>query len=143
MQDLNKKENQDLYFFNASGYSMWPFLKDGEKVIVKEIPIEQLRVGDIILYRADNKSVCHRLVNKIKDAGRYMLYVRGDNSLSAPQIIAEDMYKGKVVAVISNGKFIDLVTKSQNVLNFIVVKIAPLISWANKMVKPLYKRHRK
>ena len=74
-ESMKNKELADLSFFETTGFSMWPFLKAGEKLLIKKTPTENLKVGDIIIYRGDNQLVCHRLIKKIKQRERYLLYV--------------------------------------------------------------------
>ncbi|MFH1504505.1 MAG: nucleotidyltransferase family protein [Candidatus Omnitrophota bacterium] len=63
-----KDLDNDLSFFETSGFSMWPFIKQGQKLIIKKILPESLKIGDIILYQEDNQKVCHRLVKKVNKA---------------------------------------------------------------------------
>ena len=126
-------------FINASGFSMWPFLRPGEKILVKRIPVEDLRIGDIILYRVTSQVVCHRLVKKIKDKGKYLLYARGDNSDSSPELINEKMLLGKAVGILRNGKMINLAARRQQFINWLIIGIAP---WVIRF-KPYYVMFRK
>ena len=61
-KDNEKRLGEDIFFFKTEGFSMWPFLKPGGRLIFKKVPPETLRIGDVILYKADNQSICHRLV---------------------------------------------------------------------------------
>jgi len=69
-----KQESPDLFFFEATGFNMWPFLRSKDKLIVKKTSFKDLKIGDIILYVKSNQLVCHRLVKKIKGKQRYLLY---------------------------------------------------------------------
>lgn len=131
--DLNTK-SQDLIFIDTSGFSMWPFLKPGQKLVIKKVPIRDLRVGDIILYRANNQLVCHRLLKKTIDKKRNLFYVRGDNSLSLPELLQEEMFLGKVIGTLKNGKMINLAGRKQQFINRLIVEIAPLVT----TFKPFY-----
>ncbi|MFH1191351.1 MAG: S24/S26 family peptidase, partial [Candidatus Omnitrophota bacterium] len=62
-----KLPGEDLLFFETSGFSMWPFIRPGERLVIKKSPAQDLRAGDIILYRANNQLACHRLVKKNRD----------------------------------------------------------------------------
>lgn len=128
---------EKLSFFGTTGFSMWPFLKAGEKLIIKKTGIENLRIGDIILYRANSQLVCHRLIKKTGVRGKYSLWVRGDTSTSLPEPVTEQMFLGKAIGIMRNDKMIGLVGLRQQFINRIIVIIAPLLSVAVKMIRPL------
>lgn len=130
--------DNDLIYINTSGYSMWPFLKQGEKLMVKKIPVENLKRGDLVLYRAGDRLVCHRLMKKAENKEEVLFYVRGDNSLSPPECIAKDRYVGKAVAVVKNDKIFSLETKMRGHIGGIIVAVAPLVSAGNSMFRPYY-----
>jgi len=132
-------KSQDLAFICTTSFSMWPFLRPGEKILVKRIPAEDLRIGDIILYRATNQVVCHRLVKKIKDKGKYLLYARGDNSGSSPELISEKVFFGKAIGILRNGTMINLAARRQQFINRLIVEIGPLVT----RFKPYYVMFRK
>lgn len=129
--------DRDLFFFETTGYSMWPFIKAGEKLIVKNLPVENLMSGDIILYRQDNQLICHRLVKKVKNKQKYILYARGDNSASSPEIIAEDVYSGKAVGILRNNKIFSLTGWKACFFNRIIILTAPCIALSAKIIKSL------
>lgn len=132
--------SEDLIFINTTGFSMWPFIKPGEKLIIKRTPVEDLKIGDIILYRANNQLVFHRLVKKIRNKERYLLYSRGDNSNSPPELVVEQMYLGKAIGILRNGKTINLANRRQYFFNHSIVLFAPLVS---KIIKPIYRFYKK
>lgn len=132
----------NLIFIETSGFSMWPFVRKGEKLIIRKASIQSLKVGDIILYRANSQApetkhqlVCHRLVKKIKRKDEYLLYTRGDNSTSSPEIVTEEMFLGKAVGIMKNGRVVGLTDLRGRFMNRIIVIFAPL---ATKILKPAY-----
>jgi len=134
LHKTDTENNNNLSFFEATGFSMWPFIKQGERLIIKKIPIGDLKIGDIILYRKDNQLVCHRLIRRIGDEKGYLLYTRGDNS-SQFDSLSEEMFSGKVIATIRNGKVLNLMHPRQQLFNRIIIIISPLISWGIKIGK--------
>jgi len=132
------KQSGDVLFFETMGFSMWPFLRAERKLIVRKCPPEILGVGDIILYKANNQTVCHRLIRKIKRGESYLLYVRGDNSTSSAELVSEKMFLGRATAIIKNGKIISLDGIKQRAVNLVVVQVAPLVSRVNRMIRPWY-----
>ena len=116
---------------------MWPFLKAGEKLLTKRTQAGNLNVGDIIVYRTDNQLVCHRLIKKIKQRERYLLYVRGDSSVSSPVPITEEMFLGKAMGIIKNGKIVALDQTKGQLINRLIVLVAPSVSWGIRITKIL------
>lgn len=136
----NKEELANLSFFETTGFSMWPFLRGGEKLIIKRTPIIKLKVGDIIIYRANNQLVCHRLIGKAKERERYMLYARADSSLSSPEPVTEEMFLGQTVSIIQNDRIISLNGGKRRIINRLIVLVAPLVSRGTRAIKPCYSR---
>ncbi|MBU2436492.1 MAG: S24/S26 family peptidase, partial [Candidatus Omnitrophica bacterium] len=80
MDKIGINSSHNLFLFKTSGFSMWPFLRGGQKIIIKKVLVRDLKVGDLILYRKDNQTICHRLIKKTREGQGQMLYVRGDNA---------------------------------------------------------------
>jgi len=121
--------------FETSGFSMWPFLRPSQKLIIKRCPIAGLKPGDIICYRDRNQLVCHRMVKSIKEDNRYGLYVRGDNSFSCPELVDQEAFLGKVVGVLKKNKVVNIDSARYIFINKIIIVIAPLIARLNSCLK--------
>ena len=133
---------EKLSFYETSGTSMWPFLKAGEKLVIKKTPVENLRPGDIILYRADNQLVCHRLVRKIKRGTNFLLYARGDGSTSLPELVTKDRLIGQAVIAIRKGRHISLIGPGQRFMNRLIALMAPFIIKGIRIIMPYRNRFR-
>lgn len=133
-------ESRELIFIETSGFSMWPFVRRGEKLIIKKASLEDLRVGDIILYRTEDDLVSHRLVKMVKTSKGCLFYSRGDNSCSLPELLIKDRFLGKAIGILKkNGKMISFTGFRQRVFHRFIVIIAPLIV---KIIKPCYSKLR-
>ena len=137
VEAMKNEKLADLSFFETTGFSMWPFLRAGEKLLIKKTPTGYLKVGDIIIYRTERQLVCHRLVKKIKQRERCLLYVRGDSSVSSPEPITEEMFLGKAMGIIKNGKIVALNQMKGQLINRLIVLVAPSISWGIRITKIL------
>ncbi len=91
----------------VDGISMLPTLEGGDLAVIQNVPIDQIHVGDIIVYNSlcstEGESVVHRVV-AITSSG---LITKGDNNAGTDQSlniasrpIAQDCLEGKVVFVI-------------------------------------------
>jgi len=143
MKTLNKIESTNTLLLETSGFSMWPFIKKNERLIIRKVPIDNLKRGDVILYKAKDLLACHRLVNKKQSKGEYELYVRGDNSQFSLEAVNNQMYVGKVISIVKNDKEVDITSSMQCLINRIIVVISPFLSWIVKFVKPAYRKFRK
>ena len=130
----------EISFYETTGFSMWPFLRAGEKVIIKRTPAGNLRTGDIILYRANNQLVCHRLVKRVKQGERYRLFARADSSYSRPETVTEEMFLGQAISIIKNGKVINMRQRKWQLINRLIVLVAPLLSRSILITRPCYSR---
>ena len=134
------QEISEISFFQDNGWSMWPFLRGKEKLIVKKISISDLRVGDLMLYKADKNLICHRLVKKTQDKNRYIIYARGDASLGLPDLVKEEMFLGKVIGVVKNNKIIYRDGPRQRFINRIILVILPLVNLMGRAYAFLFVR---
>jgi len=74
--------------YNETEMGEWPFqfgMKKGDIVFVKGTPHEEIKQGDIIVYKVENgEPIIHRVI----DRKNGMLYTKGDNNMEIDQ---EDM----------------------------------------------------
>jgi hypothetical protein len=104
-----------------------PFLREKDRLIISKTSYSgDLKIGDLILYSKDNQLICHRLVKKDKMKARNLIYAQGDNSASL-EIVDENMFQGKVIAILRNGRIKNISTRRQRFINYVVVKLSPLI----------------
>jgi signal peptidase I len=131
---------QEQALNSVKGFSMWPFLKDGQQILVKKIALSEFHRGDLVLYRAADKLICHRLLRMEQKNGQWFFHCRGDASHDGEDQISEKMIEGKVAAVISGTKAINLETRWQRLWSvLILLLIAPLLASLNKIYNKLKK----
>jgi signal peptidase len=86
--------------FKAHGYSMSPFIRDGDVLTTQSIESADLEVGDVALYRsAGNRLVAHRVIGKRKENGRLTLVMRGDSQSGSTELICAEQILGRVVSI--------------------------------------------
>ncbi len=126
----------DTYLFETSGYSMWPFLLPGDKLVVKKTDINNIRRGDLVLYNIDGERIaCHRLLKMNIVDNEYVLYLRGDNSPTSG-IATQQAYRGQVVGVLKKNKMVNLLgTGSRFKGRIIALMIAPLVRYCSNIMK--------
>jgi signal peptidase I len=88
--------------------SMLPMLAPGDQVIVSPIAPDELRVGDIIVWQADNTWLAHRLIER--RALEACIITKGDNHPFADAPQSATRVRGIVVAAQSGARRINLVS---------------------------------
>jgi hypothetical protein len=94
------------YTIPFSGYSMYPFLKPGDRLVVRRVPAAVLQVGDILVFPGeDNRMTAHRLI-KLSPEG--VAVTKGDSMFRADTapLDLESGIADRVVAVIRGRRFI-------------------------------------
>jgi hypothetical protein len=82
------------------GSSMSPLISDGCRLKVEPVAPHSLRLGDIILYRAGENLVAHRLVGKRGEGQDLRLLSKGDAfPWQAREKVAPEQIIGRVTAV--------------------------------------------
>lgn len=89
---------------NVNGYSMYPILKDGQKVRVEVCPPEKLKPFDIIVFLSPDGTtlVCHFFVeNQKRDAQLFLYTRRVHGQMDQDMPIPHQRYLGRVAKTIS------------------------------------------
>jgi len=81
--------------------SMAPVINIGDVVIIKEVPGEQVQVGDIILFPLGEMQVVHRVIKVKQTDGRKVFVTKGDANYSPDAgVVLPGNVLGKVILVI-------------------------------------------
>jgi len=81
-------------FIVLSG-SMEPVFASGDLVLVKEVPSDSLKEGDIIAFREGNAVVTHRILTIAEEDGTRRYVTKGDNNNVEDSIaITDEMIEG-------------------------------------------------
>ena len=98
-------QKQKLWLPVLSG-SMLPLLRIGDRVLVESVSPENIKFGDIIVFKHLDKLVVHRVIKKYDDGSRSFLQ-KGDNASIAEIVISENII-GRVTSVQRGTKVISL-----------------------------------
>jgi signal peptidase I len=92
--------------FRATGFSMSPFIKDGDVLTIAPVQGSVPRLGDVVVFThpLTNKLIIHRVIGK--KAGFYL--TKGDNTPEGDGLISKADIVGRVTKVERNGKAISL-----------------------------------
>lgn len=61
---LNRGDDLEI---KVGGSSMWPFIKDGEVLVLRKAPLSDIAQGDVIATYSDQRLLCHRVFEKGED----------------------------------------------------------------------------
>ena len=104
--------------FTAKGFSMFPFIKDGDVVTIHPIDKDKLRIGDVVavFQESSEKLMVHRLIKKSDD----ICVLKGDNNPEPDEMVSIEKLLGFVKNVERNGETIHLgMGKERFVIAFI------------------------
>lgn len=125
----NSKAIGGFRVFNVATESMIPVYKVGDVIVVKEVDVNTLKVGDDVTYLGKvsdfaGRVVTHRIINIEETAGGKIFHTQGvNNDIEDPTITGDQIY-GKVVY---KCVLISLLTKLMNNLTaFYIVIFIPL-----------------
>ena len=98
--------------FYAKGWSMYPTIKDGERITVEPVVPSQVKRRDILLHHNGRGVIAHRVVrigrkktllNPQNSVLGTFFILRGDASSTCDEPVEADQALGKVVSVERNG----------------------------------------
>ncbi|MBI5034137.1 MAG: signal peptidase I [Chloroflexi bacterium] len=91
--------------FTVPTGSMLPFLAPGDQVIVQAVNASELKVGDLIVWKAQTTGefqspwIVHRLIERRRVDGESILITQGDNAPFADKPVTEMQLCGVVASV--------------------------------------------
>ncbi len=114
--------------FQANGWSMRPFIRDGDFIVVSPVENSSIRTGDVVFHlTTENKVMVHRVIKKYKkdEDNRIIMFIKGDATFSFPEKVEMQNVLGKVVAVERNGRKKRLDTKLYKIKGLFFAGISP------------------
>ena len=117
---LNSNQQVKL---KVGGYSMFPFLKNGDIITLQKCKASDLKTGDVVGFKTGNKWIAHRLIKKSKVNNKLFLLTKGDTCRHKDPLFTEENYIGKVVSFSRKSKEFNL---NNSFLKFVGILIARL-----------------
>jgi signal peptidase len=94
--------------FRAPGRSMYPTIRENEAITVEPVAPQDVKVGDIILYRSGESVVAHRVMRIERGKGDTLRFIlREDTWGTLDEPVEAEQILGKVVSVERAGRNID------------------------------------
>src|SRR5437868_4610849 len=88
----------------VQGSSMLPSIRPGDQIELQSTPVSEIKQGDIVAYRRDDRLFVHRVIGK--DAAGQLL-TRGDTLPQADAPVSESEFLGVVTSVFRDGTRVD------------------------------------
>jgi len=127
--------------FRAKGYSMSPFIKDGDVITLSSLQGDLPRIGDVVafIHPVNDKLVIHRVIEKRN--GSYC--VMGDNALGMDGLIPANNILGCVKEINRDGKNLRIGLGPERFLIAFLNRrglLFPLLVPVWKLIRPLVRR---
>ena len=117
-------ENNHSVKIVASGYSMFPFMRNGDIQTISPVHIEEIQIGDVAVFEHNNDWISHRVVDIRKRNSETTLILRGDTSMQIDPLVTKENYIGKTVAFERGGKIYSV--EKMKFRNLIIVRLGTL-----------------
>ena len=108
----------------VGGFSMFPFLLPGDIVEIQKLALEELKPGNIIVFRRHTGWIAHRLIKTDDNK----LITKGDSCLSLDAAINPNDFIGKVISFERNSKTYPIDSKIRKCYSFCFLKSHKIIS---------------
>jgi hypothetical protein len=90
------------------GTSMQPWVQPGDIALVRQASLENVRCGDVVLFRRENHLLVHRIVEKRGSLEAAEFFAKGDAHPDSDGRVQEKELLGRVVRLYRGQKRIDL-----------------------------------
>ena len=92
-----------MKLYRVKGDSMFPFIKEGDYVLVKKLSDENYKIGNVVIFRRNTgERIVHRVVKRDR---KEFVYIKGDKYSLCERIKLSNI-EGKVMGIIRSQKFI-------------------------------------
>src|SRR6202162_3102089 len=89
------------------GASMQPWMRSKDIALIRRISIENVRCGDVVLFRRENHLFVHRIVEKRGSLDAAQLLSKGDAHPTSDGVVQEQELLGRVMRIYRNGRGVD------------------------------------
>lgn len=123
------KKNASIRF-RAKGFSMRPFIQDGDRITVSPLQNSPVKVGDVVLYKtADGQAIVHRVIRKTTIDSKAVFFIKGDAAFGQSENVDAEMVLGRVAAIERNGRKRKLDTKLYRIIGLFFAGLSPFSRW--------------
>ena len=113
--------------------SMVPLIQPGDSVLISKAAAEQIRPGDVVIFRRGEDMIVHRVLKKLRSDDGLLFLEKGDNSGVCRTFGTEDVI-GKAIMVKGRGKIFYLVSPVGRSINS---ALSVCFYWSSAVVRRL------
>lgn len=121
--------------FTLKGFSMLPFLRQGDAIWLEAAKYSELRTGDILLVKWKGLFILHRLVFR----NRTQLYLAGDNNLFRIEKVSCEDVMARVTRFERKGKQVSAAGAEQRIRGILWFMMRPA-RWAKYSIAKILRR---
>jgi signal peptidase I len=103
---------------------MLPWVRPGDIALIRQISLDNVRCGDVVLFRRENHLFVHRIVKKKGSLDAAQFFAKGDAHPTSDGKIAEQELLGRVVRIYRKGQRIDLDAPGQLALGVFISQLS-------------------
>jgi signal peptidase I len=125
------------------GTSMLPWVRPGDIALIRMISGENVRCGDVVLFRREDHLFVHRIVEKRGSLDAAELLSKGDAQPASDGVVGEQELLGRVVRIYRDGRRINLDAPVQLALGVFISQLSlhsrfwyPLAKFAAIVTRP-------
>ena len=134
-------EKKRSFRVQANGFSMYPFIKDGDYITISPLTSSNPQLGDVVAFIHPHKKklIVHRVIKRKRD--HYL--IKGDNNPASDGLIPKVNILGYVTKVEKDGKLIHFGSGFERVfIAFMSQKnlLRPTLHLAYRFIDPVIRR---
>jgi signal peptidase I len=125
------------------GTSMLPWVRPGDIALIRKISSENVRCGDVVLFRREDHLFVHRIVENRGSLDAAELLSKGDAHPAPDGVVGEQELLGRVVRIYRGGQRINLDAPGQLALGVFISQLSlysrfwyPLAKFAAIVTRP-------
>lgn len=126
------------------GSSMLPWVLPKDIALIRRISMENVRCGDVVLFRRENQLFVHRIVEKRGSLSAAQLFSKGDAHPTSDGIVQEQELLGRVMRIYRDGRRIDLDAPRHLALGLLISQLSlhsrfwyPLAKFVTVVTRPV------
>jgi peptidase S24-like protein len=126
------------------GTSMQPWVRPKDIALIRKISMENVRCGDVVLFRREHQLFVHRIVEKRGSLNASQLFSKGDAHPTSDGIVQEQELLGRVTRIYRDGRRFDLDAPRQLALGLFISQLSlhsrfwyPLAKFAVAVTRPV------
>jgi hypothetical protein len=125
------------------GTSMLPWVRPGDIALIRQTSLDNVRCGDVVLFRRENHLFVHRIVKKRGSLDAAQLFSKGDAHPTCDGAVEQQELLGRVVRLYRKGRRIDLDAPGQLALGLFISQLSlhsrlwyPVVRFAAIVTRP-------